>query len=216
MERITLACGGTAMNSFDDEDIFNEDCLGYAGHIYEHIIGEQKFTFVEDCQNPQSVTILMKGPNKHTLLQIKDAVHDGLRAVKNAIEDDCVIPGAGALELAIHEHLVNNVVKTVKGKARLGVEAYAEAMLIIPKTLARNAGYDAQETIIKLQEQFEATDGLAVGIDIDSGEACLPSDTGVLDNYNVKRNMLHSAAVISNNLLLVDEVMRAGLSSLKG
>lgn len=213
MERITLACGGTAMNSFDD-DSFNEECLGHAGHIYEHVIGDQKFTFVEDAANPASVTILIKGPNKHTLLQIKDAVHDGLRAVMNAIEDDAVVPGAGAVELAIHEHLMG-MRKTVKGKARLGVEAYAEAMLIIPKTLARNSGFDAQESVVKLQEQFEAT-GEPVGIDIDSGDACLPMDSGVVDNYTVKRNMLHSASVIANNLLLVDEVMRAGMASLKG
>jgi len=59
MERITLACGGTAMNSFDD-DLFSEDCLGYAGHIYEHVIGDAKFTFVEDAANAKSVTILIK------------------------------------------------------------------------------------------------------------------------------------------------------------
>ena len=213
MERITLACGGTAMNSFDD-DLFDEDCLGHAGHIYEHVIGDAKFTFVEDAANAKSVTILIKGPNKHTLLQIKDAVHDGLRAVMNAIEDDAVVPGAGAVELAIHEHL-KSIIKSVKGKARLGVEAYADAMLIIPKTLARNSGFDAQETVVTMQESHEAT-GELVGIDVDTGEACLPMDAGIVDNYNVKRNMIHSASVIANNLLLVDEVMRAGMASLKG
>merc|ERR1719189_99847 len=70
MERMTLACGGQAMNTFDDMD---ESCLGYAGVVYEHVLGENKFTFVEECKNPQSVTILMKGPNKHTLSQMKDA-----------------------------------------------------------------------------------------------------------------------------------------------
>merc|ERR1711934_1305379 len=97
MERMTLACGGQAMNTFDDLD---ESCLGYAGVVYEHVLGENKFTFVEECKNPQSVTILMKGPNKHTLSQMKDAVRDGLRAVTNALEDKCVIPGAGAYEVA--------------------------------------------------------------------------------------------------------------------
>merc|ERR1719309_856247 len=89
MERLVLACGGTAMNSVED---LTEDCLGQAGLVYEHVLGENKFTFVEKCANPQSVTVLMKGPNKHTLQQTKDAVRDGLRAVKNAIEDGCVIP----------------------------------------------------------------------------------------------------------------------------
>merc|ERR1711994_774773 len=86
MERMTLACGGIAMNSVDDLD---ESCLGQAGKVYEHVLGENKFTFVEQCLNPMSVTILMKGPNKHSLQQIKDAVRDGLRAVKNALDDGC-------------------------------------------------------------------------------------------------------------------------------
>lgn len=90
MERLALACGGVALNSFDD---MQESHLGYAGHVYEHVLGENKFTFVEDCKIPQSVTILMKGPNKHTLVQIKDAVRDGLRAINNAIDDKAIIPG---------------------------------------------------------------------------------------------------------------------------
>ncbi|GCB79292.1 hypothetical protein scyTo_0021280, partial [Scyliorhinus torazame] len=84
MERLTLACGGIAMNSVED---LTPDCLGHAGLVYEHTLGEEKFTFVEQCDNPRSVTLLLKGPNKHTLTQIKDAVRDGLRAVKNALED---------------------------------------------------------------------------------------------------------------------------------
>lgn len=90
MERLALACGGIAMNSFDD---LQESQLGFAGIVYEHVLGENKYTFVEECKNPQSVTILMKGPNKHTLTQIKDAVRDGLRAINNAVDDKAVVPG---------------------------------------------------------------------------------------------------------------------------
>lgn len=90
MERLTLACGGLAMNHFND---LNESHLGYAGVVYEHVLGENKYTFVEECKVPQSVTILMKAPNKHTLAQIKDAVRDGLRSINNAIEDKALVPG---------------------------------------------------------------------------------------------------------------------------
>lgn len=90
MERLALACGGVAMNHLDD---IQESHLGYAGLVYEHVLGENKYTFVEECRVPQSVTILMKGPNKHTLTQIKDAIRDGLRAINNAIEDKAVVPG---------------------------------------------------------------------------------------------------------------------------
>merc|ERR1712115_641522 len=210
MERLALACGGSAVNSFED---LTESVLGYAGVVYEHVLGENKFTFVEECANPQSVTILMKGPNKHSLMQIKDALRDGLRAVKNAVEDGCVIPGAGAYEVACHI-VLKRYLETVKGKARLGIQAYADGMMIIPKTLATNAGYDSQEVMVKLLE--EARDGAWVGLDCDSGEAGLPADKGIYDNYRVKKQMVNSCTVIASNLLLVDEIMRAGMSSLKG
>merc|ERR1719369_2564807 len=77
MERLSLACGGLALNSFDD---MTEESLGYAGNVYEHVLGETKYTFVEDLKNPLSVTILIRGPYKHTLVQTKDAIRDGLRA----------------------------------------------------------------------------------------------------------------------------------------
>jgi len=210
MERLALACGGTAMNSVEELD---ESVLGQAGLVYEHVLGENKYTFVEECANPQSVTILMKGPNKHTLMQIKDAVRDGLRAVKNAAEDGCVVPGAGAFEVACHVTL-KRFLETVKGKARLGIQAYADGLMVIPKTLATNAGYDSQEVMVKLLQ--EAQNGGVVGMDCDTGEACNPSDQGIYDNYRVKRQMVNSCTVIASNLLLVDEIMRAGMSSLKG
>merc|ERR1719447_2378864 len=92
MERLSLACGGLALNSFDD---MTEESLGYAGAVYEHVLGETKYTFVEEAKNPLSVTILIKGPYKHTLVQTKDACRDGLRAIKNALDDACLVPGAG-------------------------------------------------------------------------------------------------------------------------
>ncbi|CAH0548886.1 unnamed protein product [Brassicogethes aeneus] len=211
MERLALACGGVAVNSLDD---LNESHLGYAGLVYEHVLGENKYTFVEECKVPQSVTILMKAPNKHTLLQIRDAVRDGLRAINNAIEDKAVIPGAGAFEVAANKELLA-FKDTVKGKARLGVAAYAEALLVIPKVLATNSGFDAQDTIVKLQEESRLNPD-PVGVDLTSGEPVNPKDAGIFDNYIVKKQIINSCSVIASNLILVDEIMRAGMSSLKG
>lgn len=211
MERLSLACGGSAMNTLDELD---ESVLGYAGVVYEHVLGENKFTFVEDCKNPLSVTILMKASSQHTLTQIKDAVRDGLRAIKNAWEDEYVIPGAGAYEVAVHLALRKGI-DVLKGRARLGLQAYADGLLVIPKTLAQNAGYDPQEVMVKLLEEA-AESGQAVGVDCSTGEVVIPVDHGIYDNYIVKKQMIHSCTVIASNLLLVDEIMRAGLSSLKG
>ncbi|XP_043336736.1 T-complex protein 1 subunit zeta-2 isoform X2 [Cervus elaphus] len=211
MERLSLACGGVAVNSVEDLSV---DCLGHAGLVYEYTLGEEKYTFIEDCINPRSVTLLVKGPNKHTLTQIKDAVRDGLRAIKNAIEDGCVVPGAGAVEVAIAEALVTYK-HTIQGRARLGVQAFADALLIIPKVLAQNSGYDLQETLVKVQAEHSDSKQ-PVGIDLNTGEPMVAADAGVWDNYCVKKQLLHSCTVIATNILLVDEIMRAGMSSLKG
>ena len=94
--------------------------------------------------------MLLQGPNSHTIEQIKDAVRDGLRAVKNALEDKAIVPGGGAFEIAAATHLRNVVAKSTKGRAKVGVQAFAEALLVIPKTLAEHYGFDVQDCIIKL------------------------------------------------------------------
>ncbi len=165
MERLALACGGQAMNTFDDLD---ESSLGYAGVVYEHVLGENKFTFVEECKNPRSVTVLMKAPNKHTLVQMKDAVRDGLRAVKNAIDDGCVIPGAGAYEVAVNLAL-KKAMEQLKGRSRLGMQAYADGMLVIPKVLASNSGHDPQDVMVTLITESNDS-GVAVGLDCATGK----------------------------------------------
>ncbi|ORZ10775.1 T-complex protein 1 zeta subunit [Absidia repens] len=210
MERLQLVCGGIAQNSVDD---MTQEVLGYAGLVYEQVLGEEKYTFVEDVKDPYSVTILIKGPNSHTIAQINDAVRDGLRAVKNAIEDKSVVVGGGAFQVALAQHLTE-FKKTVKGRAKMGVQAFADAMLIIPKVLAQNAGFDVQDVIVALQE--EHMEGHTVGIDLKTGETMDPKLEGIWDNYRVHRHMLHSCSVIAANLLLVDEMMRAGRTSLKG
>lgn len=143
MERLQLICGGVAQNSVED---LSPDVLGWAGNVYEHQLGEEKYTFIEDCKDPKSVTLLIKGPNGHTISQIKDAVRDGLRSVYNMIVDGSVVPGAGAFQIACAAHLNSEAFrKTVKGKAKWGVSAFSDALLVIPKTLAANSGHDVQD-----------------------------------------------------------------------
>ncbi|KMZ68529.1 T-complex protein 1 subunit zeta [Zostera marina] len=205
MERLVLACGGEAINSVEN---LTTDCLGWAGLVYEHVLGEEKYTFVENVKNPHSCTILIKGPNDHTIAQIKDAVRDGLRSVKNTLEDEAVVLGAGAFEVAARQNLINNVKKTVKGRAQLGVEAFADALLVIPKTLAENSGLDTQDVIISLTGEHDRDN--VVGLNQHNGEPIDPSMEGIFDNYNVKRQIINSGPVIASQLLLVDEVIRAG------
>mmetsp|Transcript_22523 Transcript_22523/g.34037 ORF Transcript_22523/g.34037 Transcript_22523/m.34037 type:complete len:555 (-) Transcript_22523:41-1705(-) len=206
MERLTLACGGSPIHSLED---LSPELLGFAGRVSEITLGEDKYTFVEECgQNAKSCTILLQGPNPHSLKQMHDAVNDGLRSCKNAIEDKAVVPGAGAFEVAASLHLTQSVAPATKGRTKLGVLAFAEALLVIPKTLAENSGLDVQETLLKLQD--ESSEDIPVGLNCDTGEALLPTEEGIWDNVRVKRQSLYLSTVLATQLLLVDEVMRAG------
>ncbi len=131
MERIVLACGGQAVNSVEELKVTD---LGYADVVEEHVLGEEKYTFIKGVKNPRSCTILIKGPNEHTISMIKEATRDGLRAVKNVYDDKAVVPGAGSFEIACSVRL-SEYCKEVQGKAKLGVQAFSEALLVIPKVL---------------------------------------------------------------------------------
>jgi len=210
MERLAKSCGGYAVNSMEDIDA---DCLGFAELVYEHTLGEDKYTFVEGCKNATSCTILIRGPNDYTIRQIKDAVRDGLRAVVNTIEDKSLVAGAGGFEIGAHLNLLKTKAN-VKGRTKLGYQAFADALLVIPKTLAANSGQDAQSSLIAVLE--EGAKGAVVGLDIDTGKALLPEQVGIWDNHRVKKQFLHLGSLIAIKLLLVDEVMRAGRKMGKG
>ncbi|CAD7935014.1 unnamed protein product [Amoebophrya sp. A120] len=210
MERLVLACGGNAVNSVDDLD---ESDLGYAGVVYEHQIEDDKFTFIEQPKNPHSCTILVTGPNEHTLHMMKDAINDGLKSLVNVLEDGAVVPGAGSFEVAAHAHL-EDFKKTVSGKARLGVEIFAKALLVIPKVLIENSGLDIQEKLLNLLAEHDQTK-VPVGLDVGTGDALSPEAEGIYDNYRVKKQLFNLAPVLAQQLLLVDEIIRAGVQMKK-
>jgi len=212
MERLVLCCGGNAVNSVED---LTENDLGYAGEVWETEIGDDKFTFVEEVQKPKSCCILIKGSTEHGIAQVQDAVRDGLRAVWNLLRDKKVVPGAGAFEIACSAHLKDYANNEMTGKHKLGVMALSESLLVIPKTLARNSGFDVQDTLMKLQEAYarqSKTDGATVdiGLDLNTGNVMRPSVEGVYDNYIVKKQQLSLLAAVVEQLILVDEIMKAG------
>lgn len=214
MERITLACGGTPLNTLEGATV---DALGRADLVYEQVIGEDKFTFIEGVKFPRSCTILIKGADDQSIAQVKDAVRDGLRAVKNAIDDGgALVPGAGAFEIAAAKEVLEKT--RAQGKAKLGVEAFAKALLVIPKTLAANAGHDPTDTTFAAQDAYEEgrrekkEKAGAVGINLEDGKPCDPVEMGIWDNVCVKKSIIQSATVVAEQLLLVDVVMRAGKS----
>ncbi|KAH7829685.1 chaperonin containing TCP1, group II (cytosolic) [Monocercomonoides exilis] len=205
MERLALACGGVSVNSVDDMD---ESVLGWAEHVYEQTLGEDKYTFVEGCKDPHSCTILVKGSTPHVIAQLKDALRDGLRAAKNALVDGCVVPGAGAFEAAASEE-VGKAAKEESGKQAAGMQVLADALLVIPKLISQNSGFDALESVVGLQKKWRE-EKKAYGVDILTGQPIDAAANEILDNLCVKRQIVLSASVIATQLLLVDDVLAAG------
>ena len=206
MERIILACGGNGVNSFDD---LTEADLGYCDRVWEESLGDDKYTFIDGVKNPFSCTILVKGPNGYSIAQVKDAVRDGLRAVKNVFDDDGVLPGAASFEIACSD-MLKEYSKSVEGKKVFGVNAFSEALLIIPKAICENAGVDPQEAIVNAAKAYRDNKKL-MGIDLkNEGKPVNPVDLGIFDNFCVKRSFLNIGPVLVQQLLMVDEILRAG------
>lgn len=206
MERLSLAAGCTCVQAVEDLDASS---LGEAGLVYEYNLGDEKFTFVEELKEPTSCTVLIRGPNTFTIGLINESLRDGLRAVKNTIETGAIVPGAGAFEIAANRYILDNL-DQAQGRAKLGLEVFAEALLVVPKALAENSGHDAQDTLIKMKEALAANPGSAVGFDIQTGDVLDPESAGIIDTFLSKRHMIGTAPVIANQLLLVDEILRAG------
>lgn len=212
MERLMLACGGEAVNATDN---ITPEVLGTAGIVQQYTVGEETYTFVENAEKGESCSLIVKGPNDHTIAQIKDAIRDGLRAVKNAYESRSVLAGAGAFEVALYQHLLE-FEKTVVDKRKYGVHAFAEAILIIPKSLAENYGLDVQESILTLRRVSDEArkTGKWAGLDLSGKDFDVvtlnPVDAGILDNVIVKKSILEACTEIAAQILLVDEIMKAG------
>ena len=211
MERLVLACGGEMINSTEG---MTPEMLGECGSVYEHALGDDKYTFIEDVKKGNACTLLIRGANDHTIAQIKDAIRDGLRAVKNTFDDGAVLPGAGYFEVQAAEHLRAFATDKVHGKQKLGVMALADALLCIPKTLAENGGHDVQAMLLELQEAVQRANkdksADSFGLDIEVGGVLNPVVCGILDNVCVKKAVVETSAVIASQLLLVDEIMKAG------
>ena len=218
MERLQLVTGGEAQNSVDD---LSPKILGYSGLVYQETIGEEKFTYITENRDPKSCTILIKGATQYALNQTKDAVRDGLRAVANVLKDQSVVPGAGSFFLAASNHLQkSNMVKLgAKGKTKTGVQAFTEALLVVPKTLVKNSGFDPLDVLSLCQDELDDNEDSEerryVGVDLNIGDTCDPTIEGIWDSYRVIRNAINGATGIASNLLLCDELLRAGRSTLK-
>ncbi|MDH5482375.1 MAG: thermosome subunit beta [Candidatus Bathyarchaeota archaeon] len=203
MEKLARATGGRITTDLDD--LGSQD-LGVAGIVEERKIGDDKMIFVEKCKDPRSVAVLIRAGLERMVDEAERAMTDALSVVSDVMENNKIVAGGGAVEVEIAKELRSYATK-VGGREQLAVEAFADAIEIIPKTLAENAGLEAIDIIVNLRAAHEKTDGKYMGINVFTGKTENTHQKGVVEPLVVKEQAVKSAAESASMILRIDDVI---------
>ncbi|WP_048148901.1 thermosome subunit beta [Palaeococcus ferrophilus] len=211
MEKLAKATGAKIVTNV--KDLTSED-LGFAEVVEERKIAGESMIFVEGCKNPKAVTILIRGGTEHVIDEVERALEDAIKVVKDVMEDGAVLPAGGASEIELTIKL-DEYAKEVGGKEALAIEAFADALKIIPKTLAENAGLDTIDVLVKVVSEHK-TKGRAIGIDVFDGEPVDMLERGIIEPLRVKKQAIKSASEAAMMILRIDDVIAAKVSKPEG
>ena len=205
MEKLAKATGARIVTKIDD--LTPED-LGEAGLVEERKVAGDAMIFVEQCKHPKAVTILARGSTEHVVEEVARAIDDAIGVVKCALEEGKIVAGGGATEIELAKRL-RKFAETVAGREQLAVKAFADALEVIPRTLAENSGLDPIDMLVKLRAAHEKEGGEVYGLDVFEGEVVDMLEKGVVEPLKVKTQAIDSATEASVMLLRIDDVIAA-------
>ncbi|ADC70285.1 thermosome [Methanocaldococcus sp. FS406-22] len=205
MEKLAKATGARIITKIDD--LTPED-LGEAGLVEERKVAGDAMIFVEECKHPKAVTILARGSTEHVVEEVARAIDDAIGVVKCALEEGKIVAGGGATEIELAKRL-RKFAETVAGREQLAVKAFADALEVIPRTLAENSGLDPIDMLVKLRAAHEKEGGEVYGLDVFEGEVVDMMEKGVVEPLKVKTQAIDSATEASVMLLRIDDVIAA-------
>ncbi|MEM4188878.1 MAG: thermosome subunit beta [Candidatus Hadarchaeum sp.] len=206
MEKLARATGGNCVTNI--KDLTAKD-LGTAELVEERKIAGDEMIFVEGCKDPRSVSILVRGGTEHVVDEVERAVHDAISVVSAAIEDGKIVGGGGAPEIEVAKGL-REYSDSVGGREALAVNAFADAIEVIPRTLAENAGMDPIDILVQLRAAHEKSDGKNMGVDVISGKVLNTLEKGIVEPLRVKIQAIKSATEVTEMILRIDDVIAAG------
>ena len=202
MEQMARATGGKVVSNHND---LSASDLGFAGVVRCEKIGDDEMIFVEKCKNPRAVTILVRGGTEHVADETRRALTDAVGDVIAAIKVGKAVGGAGSVETEL-VHRLKKYSATLKGREQLAAEAFAQAMEVIPRTLAENAGLDPIDVMAKLNSAH-GSGAIWAGIDVFSGEVMDAWKMGVIEPLKIKTQAIGSAAEVAELILRIDDVI---------
>jgi len=204
MEALAKATGGRIVTNLDD--LTKED-LGYAKLVEEKKIAGEAMTFIRDCKDPKAVTILVRGSTEHVVDEVDRSIEDAIGAVASAVELGKAVAGAGAPEEEVSRRL-RKFAEKFSGREQLAILAFADALEIIPRSLAENAGLDPIDILVELRAAHEKGK-TTYGIDLFNGKVVDSFESGVIEPLKVKLQAIKSAAEAAEMILRIDDVISA-------
>ncbi|HJH27439.1 MAG TPA: thermosome subunit [Methanophagales archaeon] len=204
MKKLASATGGKILTTL--EEIGPGD-LGAAGVVEERKISGEEMIFVENCQNPKAVSILLRGGTEHVVDELERGMYDALRVTACAVEDGKYVAGGGAPEIELAMRL-RDYAASVGGREQLAIQAFADAVEVIPRALAENAGLDPIDMLIALRSAHEAGNKNA-GLDVFKGEPADMLKAGVIEPLRIKTQAISSAMEAATMILRIDDVIAA-------
>jgi len=202
MEKLAKATGANIVSNIDE---LTSDDLGEAGVVEELKIAGEEMIFVRDCKDPKAVSILIRGGTEHVVEEAKRAMEDAVLGVCSAIESGKVVPGAGAIEIEISKRL-KEFADTVGGREQLAINAFAEAIEIVPRTLAESTGFDPIDILVELRSKHEEGK-TSYGIDVFTGKIVDSKEMGVVEPLKIKTQAIKSASEAAEMILRIDDVI---------
>lgn len=216
LKRLAKATGGrvvTTMADMEGNETFDADSLGGCDSVREVRIGDGEMLYVYGCKGHGASTIVLRGANEYMLDEMDRALHDSLCVVKRMLESNTLVPGGGAAEAALSVYL-DDYANTIKSREQMVIQEYADALLVIPKTLAVNAAKDASELVAKLRSvhakgqhsENPSDDGLKfMGLDLVDGLIRDNLAAGVVEPAISKIKSLRFATEAAITILRIDD-----------
>jgi thermosome len=211
MEKLAKATGGKVVSNLAD---LNKNDLGLCGLVEEKKVGNDKMIFVEECKDPQAVAIFIRAGLERMLDEAERAMNDALYVISDIAEVPQMVAGGGSIEMEMAK-AVREYAAQVGGREQLAIEAFADALEVIPRTLAENAGLDILDTMVAMKTAH-AKEGKYMGVNVFAGGVIDMLSEGVVEPKIVKEQAIKSGIEVASMILRIDDVLAARSGGMGG